>query len=371
MKPKEYLKNLKPYVPGKTKEEIMRKYNLKRIIKLSSNENPWGASEKIKDKILEEIKNIHQYPEPINPILMEELSKFLDVEKKNIIVGGDGADEILDVIFKTFVDKDDEVIIPIPTFTQYRVLANIYGAKIKFGCYRYENNFELDVDSVLSNLTNKTKVIFLCSPNNPTGNIIKNRDIKKIVEEAENSLVVIDHAYIEYSKKEYDWTKKIYEYDNILILRTFSKVFGLAGMRVGYGVADERIINEMLKVKPVFSLTRLSQVAAIEALRDKEFFNFSVREGIKVREYLYKELKKLKNINAYPSQANYILVELKNHTSDYVCEELLKRGIIVRDCSSFDGLNNRYIRVSIGKKEEIDEFLKELKNILEGDINGM
>ncbi|WP_423792477.1 histidinol-phosphate transaminase [Methanocaldococcus indicus] len=365
MEVKENVKKLKPYVPGKSKEEIMRRYNLKKIIKLGSNENPWGSSELAKKLILDELDNIHQYPEPINPILMNELSKFLGVDEKNIIVGGDGADEILDVIFKTFVDKDDEVIIPIPTFTQYRLLADIYSAKIRFAKFDKEKDFKLDVDSVLSQITNKTKVIFLCSPNNPTGNIIDNKDIKKIIEEAENSLVVIDHAYIEYAKKEYDWTKKINDYDNILILRTFSKVFGLAGLRVGYGVANENIISYMMRVKPTFSLTRLSQVGAIGALRDRKFFNFCVNEGIKVREYLYKELKKFKDINVYPSEANYLLVELKTMKSKDFCEELLKRGVIVRDCSSFEGLGDNYVRISIGTFEEIKEFLEILKDIIQ------
>ncbi|ENN96256.1 histidinol-phosphate aminotransferase [Methanocaldococcus villosus KIN24-T80] len=357
---REVVKKLKPYVPGKSIEELKRMYGLKEIIKLGSNENPWGCSPKVKEAILKEINNIHHYPEPINPILMEELSMFLNVDKNNIIVGGDGADEVIDTLFKTFVDKGDEVIIPIPTFTQYRVSAQIYDAKIKFAKFDKKNGFKLDVESVLNNITNRTKLIFLCSPNNPTGNVIENRDIERILKETE-AIVVIDHAYIEYADKKYDWSRKVLKYNNAIVLRTFSKVFGLAGMRIGYGIANEEIINYMMRVKPVFSLTRLSQVAAIEALRDKEFLDFSIKNGIKSREMLYSGLKRL-GIKVYPSQANYVLAEIENGKMVY--EELLKRGVIVRSCSSFDGLDERYLRISIGKFEEIEKFLSILEGIL-------
>jgi len=242
--------------------------------------------------------------------------------------GGDGADEVIDTIFRTFVDDGDEVIIPIPTFTQYRISATIHNANIKYAKYDKERDFKLDVESVLANITDKTKVIFLCTPNNPTGNIIENKDIERIINETD-ALVVIDHAYIEYAKKEYDWTQKAPEYDNVIVLRTFSKVFGLAGMRVGYGVANKKIIDYMMRVKPVFSLTRLSQICAITALRDREFFERCVRDGIKSREMLYNGLKRFKDIKVYPSEANYLLVELKTMKAKEFCEELLKRGVIV------------------------------------------
>jgi len=360
------VKSLKPYVPGKSKEEIIRKYNLnpEDIIKLGSNENPWGCSKKIKEELLREIGNLHQYPEPVNPVLMEELGNFLDVPRENIIVGGDGADEIIDTLMRTFVDVGDEVIIPIPTFTQYRVSAHIHGANIRYGRYNKKKDFKLDVDSILDNITERTKIIFLCTPNNPTGNPIERKDIKKILESTE-ALVVVDHAYIEYSKDIYNVTKWALDYENLLILRTFSKIFGLAGARVGYGVANEEVINYMMRVKPVFSLTRLSQICTIAALRDREFFFYSRERGIESREILYRGLKKFKELKVYPSEANYLLVEIRNDmTSGEFCEELLKRGVIVRDCKSFEGLDGEYIRVSIGTFEEDRRFLEILKDIV-------
>ena len=359
------VKEFKPYVPGKSKEEICRKYgiNLENIIKLGSNENPWGPSPKIKEKIISEVENLHQYPEPINPTLMNRLSEFLDIPENNIIVGGDGADEIIDTIMRTFIEPGDEVIIPIPTFTQYRISTKIHGGKVVYGRYIKENNYDLDVNDILNKINDKTKVIFLCTPNNPTGNIIKKEDIKNIVESTD-ALVVIDHAYIEYSKKEYDLTRWALDYDNVLVLRTFSKIFGLAGQRIGYGVCNEEIINYMMRVKPIFSLTRLSQVCAITALEDKDFFEYCRANGIKSREILYNGLEKFKLLKVYPSEANYLLVEIKNSlTSTQFTEELLKRGVIVRDCKSFEGLDGEFIRVSIGKFEECNRFLDILKDI--------
>jgi histidinol-phosphate aminotransferase len=363
---RDIVKQFKPYVPGKSKEEIARRYGIKPedIIKLGSNENPWGPSPKIKDEILKEIPKLHQYPEPVSPELLEELSKFLDVPKENIIVGGDGADEVIDTIMRTFVDKGDNVIIPIPTFTQYAISAKIYGAEVRYARFDKEKDFQLDVESVLNNIDERTKVIFLCTPNNPTGNIIDKKDVEKIIN-ATDALVVIDHAYIEYSKKEYDLTKWALKYDNVLVLRTFSKVFGLAGQRIGCGIANEKIVNYMMRVKPIFSLTRLSQICAITALRDREFFERCVRDGIKSREMLYEGLKKFKNLRVYPSEANYLLVELKTMTSKEFCEELLKRGVIVRDCSSFDGLGGNYVRISIGTYDENERFLRILEEIVE------
>ncbi|WP_292459673.1 histidinol-phosphate transaminase [Methanothermococcus sp.] len=363
---RDIVKSFKAYVPGKSKEEIARNYgiNPKDIIKLGSNENPWGCSPKIKNEIFKEIPKIYQYPEPINPILMEELSKFTGVSKENIVVGGDGADEIIDATMRILVNNGDEVIIPIPTFTQYRISALIYGAKVKYAKFDKEKDFKLDIDSILNNITDKTKIIFLCTPNNPTGNIIDKKDIEKIINSTD-ALVVIDHAYIEYSKEEYDLTNWALKYDNVLVLRTFSKVFGLAGQRIGYGITSKKIVDYMMRVKPIFSLTRLSQICAITALRDKEFFNKSKNDGIKSREILYEGLKKFKELKVYPSEANYLLVEVKNGmSSGEFCEELLKRGVIIRDCKSFEGLDGEYVRVAIGTFEEDKRFLEILRDLM-------
>ncbi|MBA2840002.1 histidinol-phosphate aminotransferase [Methanococcus maripaludis] len=360
------VKEFKAYVPGKSKEEIARNYGIdpERIIKLGSNENPWGCSPKIEEKLINEVSNLHQYPQPINPELMDEISKFTKMPVENIIVGGDGADEVIDNIMRILIDEGDEVIIPIPTFTQYAISAKIHGANIKWAKFDEENGFKLDVESVLNNITEKTKAIFLCTPNNPAGNVIPKEDIKKIVESTD-ALVMIDHAYIEYSKEEYDLTSWALKYDNVLVLRTFSKVFGLAGQRVGYGVTSKKVVDYMMRIKPIFSLTRASQVSAITALQDKEFFEKCLKEGIESREEIYQGLKKFKQLEVYPTEANYMLVKVKNGmNSSEFCEALLKKGVIVRDCYSFEGLEPYYFRVSIGTFEENERFLKIMSEIV-------
>ncbi len=360
------VKEFKAYIPGKSKEEIAKKYDLNadEIIKLGSNENPWGCSPKIREILLDEVKYLHQYPEPVNEKLLEELSKFTNMPKENIIVGGDGADEIIDTLMRILIDKGDEVIIPIPTFTQYRISAKIYGATIKYAKYDQEKDFKLDVNSILDNITEKTKIIFLCTPNNPTGNIINKKDIEKIITSTD-ALVVIDHAYIEYSKKQYDLTEFATKYNNVLVLRTFSKVFGLAGQRIGYGITNKKIVDYMMRVKPIFSLTRLSQICAITALQDKEFFEKSKNDGIKSINMIYEGLKQFNQIKVYPTEGNYVLVEVKNGmTSSKFTEELLKKGVIIRDCKSFEGLNGEFVRVAIGTFEENKRFLEILKEII-------
>ncbi|MCS3901397.1 histidinol-phosphate transaminase [Methanococcus voltae] len=361
------VKEFKAYVPGKSKEEIARKYNLnpETIIKLGSNENPWGCSPMIKDRLLEELPKFSQYPESINPILLQEIADFAKVPKENLIVGGDGADEVIDLIMRILIDEGDEVIIPIPTFTQYAISAKIHGANIKWAKYDEKNEFKLDVNSVLSQITDKTKVIFLCTPNNPTGNIIPNEDIKKIIESTD-ALVMIDHAYIEYSRKEYDLTDWALKYDNVLVLRTFSKVLGLAGQRIGYGVSSTKIIDYMMRIRPAFSLTRATQISAIATLQDKEFIYKSLDDGIRSREMIYEGIKQFKELEVYPTEANYMLIKVKNGmNSSQFAEELLKKGVIVRDCYSFTGLEPYYVRVSIGTFEENERFLKILKEVVE------
>ncbi|ABR54438.1 histidinol-phosphate aminotransferase [Methanococcus vannielii SB] len=361
------VKEFKAYVPGKSKEEIARNYgiSIEKIIKLGSNENPWGCSPKIKEALLLELSKLHQYPEPLNSELLGEISSFIGVPCENIIIGGDGADEVIDNIMRILIDEGDEVIIPIPTFTQYAISAKIHGAKIKWAKFDKEKDFKLDVESVLNNITEKTKAIFLCTPNNPTGNVISNEDIKKIIESTD-ALIMIDHAYIEYSKKEYDLTQWALKYDNVLVLRTFSKVFGLAGQRIGYGVTNKKIVDYMMRIKPIFSLTRASQVSAITALKDKEFFNGCKINGIRSITQLHDGLKKFKQLKVYPTETNYLLVEIKNGmNSKEFCEILLKKGVIVRDCYSFEGLEPYYFRVSIGTFEENERFLEIMSEIIE------
>ncbi|WP_066971772.1 histidinol-phosphate transaminase [Methanobrevibacter filiformis] len=364
MKIRKIINQLDPYVPGRSQDEIANEYGVKKedIIKLGSNENPWGPSPNAIKAICENINNINRYPESNLKDLKEEIANYSNLKSENVIVGGDGADEIIEVLAKTFIDPEDEFIVPLPSYMYYEFIFKPYGGIPVYGKWNIEDN-SLDVDSVLKAISERTKVIFLCSPNNPTGGIITKEQLETIIK-ATDALIVIDEAYYEYSL--INNTELIDKYHNVFIMRTMSKVLGLAGMRVGYGLSNPKLIEYMHRIKPVFSLTRTSYSAALETLKDKEYIEKSITNGIKSRDYLYNELKKFKELDVLKSYSNYILMNIKRtgHTASEFSKELLKKAVIVRDCTSFKGLDEYWIRASIGTLEEDKKFIAILKELI-------
>ena len=364
MNPKKAVLELDPYVPGRSKEEIVNEFNIneKDIIKLGSNENPWGPSSKVKTAILNEVDNVNRYPESDLTKLESEIANYAGVKPNQVIIGGDGADEVLDSLIKTFIEPGDEFIVPLPSYTYYEFLLKPYGAIPIYGNWDLNSN-TLDVDSILNSLSDKTKMIFLCSPNNPTGAVINEEDIKTILD-ATNALVIIDEAYIEYAESNH--VNLIKDYSNVFILRTFSKVMGLAGMRIGYGLSNSENIEYMHRIKPVFSLTRLSYVAALATLKDKKFIEDSIIKGKESRDLLYEGVSKINKLHVLKSQSNFMVIDVREtgFTANELSYELLKKGVIVRDCTSFKGLDEYWIRISIATIEEDKKFLKILKEVI-------
>lgn len=365
MKARKIVEEMDSYVPGRSQDEIASDFNLKKedIIKLGSNENPWGPSPKAMKAIEDEIKSINRYPESQLHELVSEIAEYSGVKDSQVIIGGDGADEIIDVLAKTFIDDGDEFIVPLPSYMYYEYLLKQYGAKPVYAKWDLDEN-KLDAESIYNLITSKTRMIFLCSPNNPTGTLIDKEILIDIARKNPDILIIIDEAYFEYSEV----TNKdlINEYDNIFIIRTMSKVLGLAGMRIGYGLACEEIIEYMHRIKPVFSLTRLSFVAALNTFRDKEYIEDSIKKGIESRQYLHDELSKIDGLNVFPSKSNFMLIGIKDtgFTASQLALELMKRGIIVRDCTSFKGLDEYWIRISICTLEEDKKFINVLKEVL-------
>ncbi len=365
MKARKIVDEMDSYVPGRSQDEIAQDFNLKKedIIKLGSNENPWGPSPKAMEAIKEEISSINRYPESQLHELVTEIAEYSGVNPSQVIIGGDGADEIIDVLAKTFIDAGDEFIVPLPSYMYYEYLLKQYGAIPVYAKWDLDKN-ELDADSIFDAITDKTKMMFLCSPNNPTGTLIDKEVLKDIASKNPNVLIVVDEAYFEYSEV----TNKdlINEFDNIFIIRTMSKVLGLAGMRIGYGLACDEIIEYMHRIKPVFSLTRLSFVAALNTFRDKAYIEQSIEKGIESREYLYNEVSKIDGLHVFPSKSNFMLINVKEtgFTASQLALELMKKGIIVRDCTSFKGLDEYWIRISICTLDEDKKFIEILKEVL-------
>jgi histidinol-phosphate aminotransferase len=306
VKTRDILNEFNTYVPGRSKKEIMEAYGVKEedIIKLGSNENPWGASPKAKQAIIDSIDEINRYPESNHEYLKEKIAEYAGVDQNQVIVGGDGADELFDVLAKALIDPGDEFIVHPPTYTYYEYVFKQHNAKAVYAKWIVDEN-RLDVDSVLENITDKTKAIFLCTPNNPTGGLIDREDIIRVIE-ATDALVVIDEAYWEFA--EVNNVDLLDKYDNVFIIRTFSKVMGLAGLRIGYGLSNPELLEKMSRIKPVFSVTVASQKAVIATLSDEKYIAESTRKAIAEREYLYDSINDIDSITIYKSKSNYLLM---------------------------------------------------------------
>jgi histidinol-phosphate aminotransferase len=364
VKIRKLVKTLNPYVPGRSIKEIAKEYGLNpdKIIKLGSNENPLGPSPKAVEALSQNLEYMNQYPETDLKDLTEVLASYSNVSPSQVILGGDGADEILDLLGKTLIDPGDEFIVPIPSYMYYEYILTINGGVPVFAQWEMPQN-KVNVDSILNVLSPRTRIIFLCTPNNPTGGLIDKKDIEIILDRTD-ALVVVDEAYFEYAGA--NNVDLLNDYDNLFILRTFSKVMGLAGMRIGYGLGNPQFIQYMHRIKPAFSLTRLSQIAALATLNDKEYIKNSIQLAIKSREYLYTELVDISDLDVFKSKANYLLLDIRKTGLDskILTKKLMEKGIIVRDCSSFRGLDDYWIRVNVGTIEDDKKFIEVLKEII-------
>lgn len=353
------VKDIQEYVPGKSIEEIARKYGLDPagIIKLGSNENPLGPSPLAVAAVREKAEKVHLYPPSDAAGLRSAISGFTGYPADNIVVSGNGMDGIFDTMMRLFMSQGAETIIPIPTFSYYEISTLANGGKPVF--VKRDPDFNVDTEDILNKVNDGTKIIFLCSPNNPSGNIIPEKDVRKILESVD-ALVFIDEAYADFAGKSLNGLVR--EYDNLIIGHTFSKVFGLAGMRLGYALVPEWISKEYMKVMTPFSVDVLSLAAGIAALRDKEHLKRSVETVKKGRIQLMKGLGSLCKV--YPSEANFILIDVSPRTAKEVSESLLKKGIIVRDCTSFRGAGKSLIRISVGTEEQNSRVIETLRSIL-------
>ena len=352
------VKDIKEYVPGKSIEEIAGKYGLDpdSIIKLGSNENPLGPSPRAVAALKEKAGRIHLYPQADALELRKVIGEYTDYPAGNIVVSGNGMDGILDTIMRLFMLKGAESIIPIPTFSYYEIATLSNGGKPVF--VERNSDYYIAPENILDKVNVNTRIIFLCSPNNPTGNSIPEKDARKILES--DAIVFIDEAYVEFASSSI--IGLVGEYENLIVGRTFSKAFGLAGMRMGYAIVPEWIAREYMKVMTPFSVDILSTAAGLAALGDQEHLKKSTKTVKQGRMQLSKGLGTLCKV--YSSDANFILVDVSPKSSKNVSELLLKKGIIVRDCSSFRGAGKSLIRISVGLQEQNEKVIEAFREIL-------
>lgn len=353
---REEIKNLQPYKPGKPISDVQREYGLDHIIKLASNENPLGCSEKVKEAIKNSLNDLSIYPDGNATELKEELSKSLGV-KPNEILPTSGLDEMIDLIAKSYVDKGDEVIMADLTFPRYIQTTEMMGGVPVIVPLK---DFTFDLDGILNKITDKTKVIWICNPNNPTGTIVTERQMVEFFKQVpSNIMVVYDEAYKEYVTSEeypHDSIKFLKDYPNLLIMRTFSKVYGLAGLRVGYTIGNSQILENINKVRGPFNVSSLGLAAGVAALKDIDFIKKSYDLNVEGRNYLYEQFDKMKFY--YPkSETNHIFVNVEKNGQE-IFMELQKKGVIIRP------MGGNFIRVSIGTMEENKIFIEKLKEVL-------
>lgn len=357
MEYRKILEKLSPYKPGKNLEEIKKEYGLENVIKLASNENPYGTSPKVL-KMLSEINILETYPDNYCTALRKKLSKKYKVPEEYFIFGN-GSVEIIQMISRILLDNSSEVITCVPSFSSYWSEAILQDSQMIEVPLK---NYKFDLDKILEKINNKTKLIYITNPNNPTGTIVTSNELENFLNKVpSNILVVLDEAYYEFVKNEEypNSTKLLKKYKNICILRTFSKAYGLAGLRIGYGITNPETISELNKARVPFNASFVSQKAATTALDDIEFVNNCVKRNKEVLEFLYKELDNLK-LNYIKSEANFIMIDIKKD-SKIAFEELLKQGFIIRP--DFPKMET-FIRVSIGTMEQMKNFIQALKNII-------
>jgi histidinol-phosphate aminotransferase len=355
----DYIKTLVPYPPGKPIEEVERELGISGSIKLASNENPLGPSPKALEAIHRKTKDLHRYPDGSSYYLKERLSKHLGVGPDHLIVGN-GSNEIIEFLIRLLVREGDEVVMGDPSFIVYRIINQAVGGKNVIIPLK---DWNFDLDAMKAAITKRTRLVFIDSPNNPVGTIVTQSDFARFMEGMpDHLLVVLDEAYREFVTDEgsVDFFSFMRGDRPVISLRTFSKAYGLSGIRVGYGIAVPEIISMLERVRQPFNINSLAQAAATAALDDEEFLQHTLsvtREGLA---YLYGQFEEM-GLSYVPSQTNFILVDVGKPANE-VFQAMLHEGVIVRSMSSY-GLAT-HERITVGTMPENERLIRALKKVL-------
>lgn len=353
------LKNIKSYAPAKTLEAIQEELGISNILRLAANENTMGSSPMVEIAIQKTISNLYLYPDGMCTELRKKLADTYNLNSEQLIFSN-GSFELISLIAQAYISEQDESIIPVPTFGWYKVVTLAMGGNVVEVPLK---NHSINLEYVKNNINNKTKVIWLCNPNNPTGTIFDKTQLTNFLKSIpKNILVVLDEAYYEYATSgNYPETSDLLElYSNIIILRTFSKVYGLAALRVGYGITSKEIITELNKVRLPMNVNGIAQVAALASLEDQNFRKLCVENNNSGKEYYYNVFKEM-NFEYIPTYTNFIMVNIKED-SIQVANEILKRGISVRAGVEFN--MPTWLRITIGRAEENIRLVEVLKDVL-------
>lgn len=353
------LKPIKPYRPGKPIAEVKRELGLKKVVKLASNESPWPPFPQAIKAIEEAAAKLNRYPDSSSYLLKEKLSSFYGVDSSLIAIGN-GSNELIRLIANALLNPGDDVIYAWPSFVVYPTVTMLMQAN---SVQVPLNNFTHDLKNMKEKITSRTKIIFICNPNNPTGTIVSRKEIDDFLQNIpQDILVVFDEAYYEYVQN--DAYPESLDYiggqNQIAILRTFSKIFGLAGCRIGYGIMPDYLVEVINKAREPFNVNRLAQAAALASLDQPQIVKERHLKNIEQKEIFYRELSKM-GLNYVPTEANFILIDVGRDVKD-IFEKLLKEGVITRTGDIFG--YPTHLRVTFGDEDENKFFFDKLKLVL-------
>ena len=355
----ENIRAIKPYVPGKPMEELERELGIARSIKLASNENPLGPSPMALDALRDALSQLHRYPDGSGHTLVQALAQHLGCPAEAIVIGN-GSDDIIALLAHTLLRPGERAVMPQPSFLMYEIAVRTVGAEPVFVPLQ---DLAIDLEGMRRAVDADTRLVFLCNPNNPTGTTIARSDFVRFIEALPPEVVVVvDEAYIEFVRDPDCLQSRTYWGNDhpVVTLRTFSKLYGLAGLRVGYGVMPAELAGYLNRIRQPFNVNSLAQIAARAALRDRDFVERTlsvVHDGL---DFLCQALTEM-GVRFFPTQSNFFLIDVEQD-AEALFHAMLRQGVIVRSMKSYG--YSRYIRVNVGTAEENERFLKALRKVL-------
>jgi histidinol-phosphate aminotransferase len=351
---------ISPYVPGKPIDDVKRELGLERVIKLASNENPFGFSSSVREAVMKALDEVNLYPDGNATLLKAKIAEKYGVTP-DMVLPTCGSDEMVDLIAKTFIDQGSEVVMAEVTFPRYFSTSMMMGADLKIVPMK---NMAYDLEGFKRVITPETRLVWLCNPNNPTGSFFSRSELVDIMEFiSPETLVVYDEAYYEfathpdYPKDSLDFLKK---YQNMLVMKTLSKAYGIAGLRIGFTIGDATLLGLINRIRNPFNVTLITQAAAMAAIDDDEFLVKIIENNNKGKHYLYDEFEKM-GLEYAKTEANHIAFNARKDAG-VIFSDLLKKGVIIRPIGGEK--YKTWLRVSIGTMEENQEFIKALKEVL-------
>ena len=367
---KKSLRSLTPYFHGGNVWEFAETYGIPvdEMIDFSISTNPFGAPETALESIRGHLSLVKHYPDPDPDWLLETLAKSAGVKPNNVILGN-GSTELIYLFGEVFLEDGYEAVIPIPSFSEYKAAIERFGGCMSFLVCDSSKNFYLNIEELEKTISKKTRIIFICNPNSPTGVLYDKDVLLRIIRFAaeRNIFVFLDEDYIDFvdDAKRYSLAEYVNEYDNLFVLRSLTKFYGLAGLRIGYGIGSPELVTALNNVKMPWSVNSLAMFATDAAINDIAFIKKSRLLVSQNRREMLEMFRSISWLKVYPSETNFVLLEIiqGDLTSTQVKEALAKKGLLIRDCKDFDGLNNRFFRVTVRRLEENKKLIEEIKSV--------